>query len=174
MKRKLIAIFIIVEIFLISSINIISYAIEYNEDEIVFFKSIELKNYLVKRYDTNKDGELSAKEMGEINQIYFTTENISDLTGMEYAINLQTFEFNNIYGYIDKDINLSALTDLQNLKELNLNFVGITNMEDLYKLTNLTKLRRTPAGRASPSYRSLCIPSCRIRLHPLPGRRPVL
>lgn len=141
MKKRIIAIFIIIEILITISLNVIACAISNDADEIVFFKDRTFKNYLLQSYDKNKDGEISVNEMKNVYQIYLTNVRISDFTGIEYATNLKSLYMNDSYGGSNNmTVTLKGLIDLPNLTKLHLNYVEINDIENLYKLTNLTDL----------------------------------
>ena len=134
MKNKIIAILIIMELLLILSFNLISYGLTNDENEIVIFKDMNLKENLLE-YDDNNDGELSVNEMKQIQKLYLQNKNITDLTGLEYATDLQV-----LYLYSNNISDISVLANLINLTELNLSKNNISNISALSNLTNLTEL----------------------------------
>ena len=156
MKSKIIAIFIILEMILMLSLNLTSSALTNDENEIITFKDENLKNGLLE-YDENNDGELSITEMENIKKLYLQDSNIIDLTGLEYATNLQVLNLfsNNISDiralsnltnltdlslYKNNISDISALANLKNLTDLNLGINSINDINALSNLTNLTDL----------------------------------
>ena len=134
MRNKIIAIFVIMELILMLSFNLISYGLTNDENEIVIFKDENLKENLLK-YDDNNDGELSVNEMKQIQKLYLQNKNITDLTGLEYATNLQE-----LYLYSNNISNISVLSNLTNLTKLSLRENNISDISALTNLTNLTEL----------------------------------
>lgn len=146
MNKKIISILSIIEILLIMSSNIISYANSVEDEEVAYFGNPHLKQLLVDEYDKNKDGELSLTEMKEIKELSFgSSQYITDFTGLEYATNLEYFSYvHKSYSYTDTTyptININSLTKLHNLKTLYLEHAEISNIEDLYNITSLTNLK---------------------------------
>ena len=137
MKEKIVSGLIIMMIIFMSSFNVVSYALENNEDEIVFFKDPNFKEYLM-QYDQNNDGELSAKEMESIEEIWLGDQSISNLQGIEYAVNLKSFTWTNDEVYANK--NITALSGLTSLTYLNLSDNNISDISVLSDLTSLTVL----------------------------------
>lgn len=115
------------------------------DDEVVI-NDPNLKAALMREsyYDSDKgstvsfgdDGYISVSEMERLTNlsIYDNVE-ISDLTGLEYAVNLNNLSFG--------DSDLSGLTDLSPLKDLtrlgslDIRGANITDISDLAKLTNI-------------------------------------
>lgn len=82
------------------------------------------------KIDTNDNGEIEIQEVLPIKSILLDSSNISDLTGIEYFINLEALlsRFNSL-----TTINLSTLTQLKNLS------VGHNQITSL-NLSNLSQL----------------------------------
>ena len=105
-------------------------------DTIVDFPDENLKTSLIEYgYDTNGDGELSKNEMKKVTELYASEYSFSDLTGLEYAVNLETFYAG---AGIIKD--LSPLANLKKLHILNLQDNMITDISVICNLMNLMEL----------------------------------
>ena len=105
-------------------------------EENVIFKDNTLKNKLVEAgYDTNGDNELSKTEMEAITSLSLSSSEITDITGLENAINLTSLNLwnNNVS-------NITALKDLTQLTYLDLFENNVTDISALRNLTNLTSL----------------------------------
>ena len=106
------------------------------DDEIVTFNDANLKSLLIsKGYDFNGDGELSKSEMEKMINFPGGYSTFSDLTGLEYAINLETLYLAN-----QNITDISPLSSLTNLGYLNLCNNNITDISPLSSLTNLKRL----------------------------------
>ena len=125
MKSKIIAIFVIMELILMLSFNLISYGLTNDENEIVIFKDMNLKKGLLE-YDNNRDGELSIQEMENINELYLGERNITDLTGLEHATNLKILDL-----YTNNIMDINVLSNLTNLTDLDLSSNAISNIDVL-------------------------------------------
>jgi Leucine-rich repeat (LRR) protein len=80
-------------------------------------------------------GDITAADMATLTSLTAQSDSISDLTGLEYAVNLDTL--NLIYNQISDVTSLQYLTSLT---YLNLNHNQISDLTPLQYLTNLTKL----------------------------------
>ncbi len=131
MKTKKVKLLVVLVMILLSMIVFNSNTVNATGDEIVNIKDNKLKTELL-TYDTNKDGELSESEMQNITYLYADSKGITDLTGLEYARNLEDILLgdNNI-------TDISALSELTSLERLYLNNNNITNISALSKLTAL-------------------------------------
>ena len=120
-----------------------------SDDEIVNFKDENLKSAILEDagndYDINKDGELSIEEMKKIDNLgYLAGKGITDLTGLEYAINVEYIDLSNFE--IEEGAELNNITDISPLKNLTkltflqLNGNGIEDISALSDLTNLENL----------------------------------
>ena len=98
----------------------------------VYFGDEKLEAALMD-WDTNGDGYLTEAEMASVTYLYTSTGTISDLTGLEYAVNLQRFSI----GYNDIE-DISVLGSLTKL--ISVGLVGnskLKNIEPLFRLKNL-------------------------------------
>ena len=83
----------------------------------VVFTDEKLKNAIIDLgHDANGDGELSQNEMESITELVFGSRGITDLNGLEYAINLKTL---NIDGN-----SITDLTPILNLDKLVNKYIG--------------------------------------------------
>ena len=78
---------------------------------------------------------ITADDMATLDDFRVGNSNISDLTGLEYAINLEGL---GIWNHSISDI--SVLSDLTDLKSLDLSFNRIKDISPLSSLTNLIAL----------------------------------
>ena len=82
------------------------------------------------------EGALSCEDLESLREFDATFASISDLEGLQYAVNLSVLELN------DNDIDeLSPIKSLTNLTFLDLNRNAIRNLSPLENLTGLTSLR---------------------------------
>lgn len=111
--------------------------------------------YVANQYDKNKDGALSAEEITNATEMNITSENISDLTGIEYLTELKyldcryteltSFDISKNTALIELDCEDAALTSLDvskntALKRLYCDDNQLTSL-DLSNNTALTELR---------------------------------
>lgn len=104
------------------------------DEDIVNIKDSKLKAELLS-YDTNKDGELSKNEMQNITYLYIDNKGITDLTGLEHAINLENLSLDN-----NNITDISALANLRALKYLTIIDTDISDISALKNLTSLESL----------------------------------
>ncbi len=91
------------------------------------------------------NGPLTNSDLERLTDLIAIEENIEDLTGLEFAINLTTLDLGNVDepGPGDNKIrSLFPLKNLTNLTDLNLsgNFINDSDLRPLSRLTKLTKL----------------------------------
>jgi C1A family cysteine protease len=100
-------------------------------NDIVTFKDINLEK-VIREELYKPTGNITAVEMRTIVNLYARSRNIVDLSGLEYALNLQSLdlEFNNIES-------LEPLVALENLTGL---YISYNKLEDIVPLKNLKKL----------------------------------
>ncbi len=105
------------------------------DDLAVVFKDDNLKQAMIDEdVDTNSDGVITRGEMRTMpKELYLSTCDIKDLTGIEYAVNLTTLD---LYGNDIADI--TTLSGLSKLKELNL---GENKISDITPLQSLVSLK---------------------------------
>ena len=78
---------------------------------------------------------ITRAEMETLAELYAYDRKITDLRGIEFAINLTE-----LYLWFNNISDISPLASLTNLTELDLNFNDITDISPLSSLTNLTRL----------------------------------
>ncbi|MFL0246865.1 S8 family serine peptidase [Candidatus Clostridium stratigraminis] len=130
-----------------------------DDDTTVTFKDDNLKSALINAgVDTNQDNIITRGEMRVLTQsLSLSSSNITDVTGMEYAVNLVDFDLsdNNIADasplsklttlqslnlWKNKLTDVSQLSGLKNLRALYLDENNINNLSVFANLTNLTDL----------------------------------
>lgn len=111
-------------------------------DNVIVFPDKNLENKLI---DFDQDGYITKEELAEKEYLYFANSGISDLTGLEWAVNL-------------KDIDLSGNTELKNVDALfgleNLSYINLQNtgvsMADRWELADVNTTREICKGEMSP------------------------
>lgn len=130
--------------------NILTDAEVYSSpDDEVVIKDETLRNILINKYYYDEDlgrnvyfsedGYISVKEMESLTELsIYGNVSISDLTGLEYAVNLEILEFNGIdlHGLTS----IEPLRGLSKMRRLSLNETGLTDISALEGLTNLESL----------------------------------
>lgn len=106
--------------------------IESDDKTEVIFKDSNLKNELLKNYDIDEDTKITKADMINIGKLYLEGCKISDLTGLEYATNCIYLSF-----YNNNISNISVLSKLPKLIEVNL---GSNNVSDISPLMNLSNI----------------------------------
>ena len=101
------------------------------DSEIVEISDPELKNALLS-YDTDQDGELSKAELRQMGSFLASNTGITDLTGLEYAVNLYSLDVSN-----NQLTTVDQLEKLKNLTYLNLQNNKISQIPDLSGLQKL-------------------------------------
>ena len=96
------------------------------------FEDSNLKDYMIKNYDADADGEITEYDMNQITEINID-ESLTSIKGLEYLKNVETIRLYNCC----RDI--SPLTNLENLKTLYLGGTDI-NVEQLGDFPNLENL----------------------------------
>ncbi len=129
-----------------------------NTEEVVNIPDKVLYSIIASECDNNEDGIITKAEMETVTRIWSYKDGISDLTGLEYAVNL--YELNlrgdntitNIESlaglekldYVDLDNNqisdISPLANLVNLKNLSLSNNQISDISVLSNLKNLRSI----------------------------------
>ena len=104
------------------------------EDAIVFQDS-NLEAKLLNTWDgidENKDGYISKSEMLKLKNLYISDSNITDLSGLEYAENLERIILRG-----NKELkDVHVLSELENLKYIDLRGTGVST-DDKWKLANI-------------------------------------
>ena len=103
------------------------------------------------------EGDITKTDMEKLVDLNASNLGIIDLTGLEYAVNLEDLNLNNnqisdisalagltsleeLWLYNNEIIDISALENLENLVELFLHYNNISNIKPLDKLVNLERL----------------------------------
>ncbi len=81
------------------------------------------------------EGEITVEDMSRLTSGYFNYKFISDLTGLEYAVNLTTLDLST-----NSVSDITPLSGLTNLTDLNLAMNNISDITPLLELTNLVEL----------------------------------
>lgn len=106
--------------------------------DIVEIRDENLKRVICDKVDGNGDRQISKTEMESLTELYLSNygfENgIIDLSGIEWAVNLEELYIDSFYGGIKA---ISAIGSLVNLKKLT---IGDSNIVDISVLSNLQNL----------------------------------
>lgn len=102
------------------------------------FPDAVFRNYVKEKFDTDKNGVLSAEEIGKVGQISLYKQNVSSLQGVEYFTSLY-----DLYCVMGKG-NLTAL-DLSKNTELEYLYCYDNQLESL-DISNCTKLKKICGG----------------------------
>ena len=104
---------------------------------IVNIPDTELRSLVINRLNKNEEDDITENDMLQISGRFdITSNNISDLTGLEYATNITQMRIN------ENDItNISPLSTLTNLIELAIVKNEVSDLTPLSALTNLTELQ---------------------------------
>ena len=100
--------------------------------ESVTIPDAALKTYLLSNFDQDGDGELSVSEMKKVYNIICENAGITDLTGLEYAVNLSWLNLKN-----NQITDLSPIRSLTSLSGLDVSGNNLTEIPDLRALVNL-------------------------------------
>lgn len=120
-----------------------------DSDQEVVVKDPVLRGCMLKAgWDENSDGKITRGEMEKQWMLFSDEGGISDLTGLEYAVNLTNLTLQSSSGITD----LTPLTGLKKLSNLNLAGCGAVDLTPLAGLTNISylNLSGTPATALSP------------------------
>jgi len=128
---------------LIGGTAIYSTPVAYAEEGI-YFPDANLKRALIANgVDANKDGQITKEEMAlradpnhigtGLDKLRLNGYNITDLTGIEYAVNVRSLELHSNP--------LTNLSPLREMKQLELITLAETNVTDLSPLTGMTNMR---------------------------------
>lgn len=131
MKTKNLKMVIVFAVILLAIVVFSTNTVNATTDEIVNIKDSKLKAELL-TYDTNKDGELSKSEMESIMELELESKGITDLSGLENAVNLTNLSLSNN--------NISNISALSNLTKLQFLYLSNCNITDITALTNITNL----------------------------------
>ena len=109
-----------------------------DKDKIINFKDEKFKDSIIDKVDKNGDGEISIGEMQELTYLSTTyVSEVTDISEIKYAINLKKLD---IYGGKNNISDISVLSNLKSLEELDLSENNISDISILSGLTNLKKL----------------------------------
>lgn len=120
---------------------------EYDESEEVIFNDENLKNYFLNstypKYDKNNDGKISVEEMKDVT-IVNISNNVTDITGLEYATNLKEI---NLYPYNNvENIDLSPIYNLSKIEKIGCSGKFLYSIENFDFLNNKTSLKELAIG----------------------------
>jgi uncharacterized protein YjdB/Leucine-rich repeat (LRR) protein len=120
-----------------TTVSFTIYATNADDNTPVNIHDDNLKQALIDNgVDRNNDGIITRGEMRILpKELYIGVSNITDLTGIEYAKNLQALSL-----YNNSINDLSPLSQLTQLQALDLSQNNISNISNLSRLTNLTEL----------------------------------
>ena len=104
-----------------------------NQEKVIEIPDDSLKTAISNKVGKSPEG-ITASDMESINSLTLTQKNISDLTGLEYATNLEE-----LYLYYNDIEDIAPLAYLTNLQDLRLND---NRIEDIGPLSVLSELKR--------------------------------
>ena len=134
MKKKWVAFLLALNIGLT---GITAGAVQYfgAESEVVDIPDEALREAIVDECDHNGDGIITKAEMETLTSLDASYESIVDLTGLEYAVNLEILDLslNDIW-------EITVLSELKKLKFLDLGYNNIWDISALFELKNLEYL----------------------------------
>ncbi|TXC90935.1 LPXTG cell wall anchor domain-containing protein [Metabacillus litoralis] len=102
--------------------------------DVVEFKDETLKDIIKEQLGIDRDPQVS--DMERLDSIYLFEANVSDLTGLEYAVNL--FDFNVFEN--TEVLDLSALKELKNLYSMNITNSQIKDYKILEEMNSIRSL----------------------------------
>lgn len=111
-------------------------------DNVVLISDDRLQQSLrTQGFDKDSNGLFTKEELAQIEYLYLNNSSISDLTGLEWAVNLQS-----IYLSGSKDLkNIDALFELENLEYIDLSSTGVS-MEDRMAIADIQTERNVNKG----------------------------
>ena len=108
---------------------------EKSSDEVISFKDANLKQALL-RYDSNGDGNITKGELAAVTYLYLDEKNISNLSGIEYAVNAK--ELFMAHNPNLQDIRpLFKLTKLQSINAFDCDILDISGIENMKSLVTV-------------------------------------
>ena len=110
-----------------------------DEYEKIEFKDEAFREYLINSYDNydfDHDKEITKLDMENLEELNIFDENIKDISGIEYAVNLRILRIYNTSGITD----LTPLIKLKKLEEIQLPYNFNDNWEILSKIEKLKKI----------------------------------
>ena len=117
----------------------------------LYIPDVNLRNYLLTNYDDDGDGVISAVEAANVTLVNCSGQGVSDLTGLESCLNLQTLDCSN--NSITR-ISLPSLTKLQTLRIYG-NPVNYIDISYCTALTYFYVMDSSTNALATPGYISL-------------------
>lgn len=111
-------------------------------DNVVIISDDRLQQSLrTQGFDKDSNGLFTKEELAQIEYLYLHNSSISDLTGLEWAVNLQSIYLNG-----SKDLtNIDALFELENLEYIDLSGTGVS-MEDRMAIADIQTERNVNKG----------------------------
>lgn len=109
----------------------------------------ELSNKIENHEDDKLTIQMTQENIDSVISLSLS-DNISNIEGIEYFSNLESFYVSNYIGNDDDIIDLTPLSNLTELKKLSINYVTIRDINVLQNLSNLTSLtlKRTAINSA--------------------------
>ncbi|WP_418750782.1 leucine-rich repeat domain-containing protein [Frisingicoccus sp.] len=134
-------------------------------EDVIEFKDEKLLAALLEECDANSDGFITKEELGAATSLRLDSADITDISGLEYAVNVTRLTLVN-------NKNLADISALSNLTNLELLHIGNTAISDISALSNLTNLKELVVGITSVSDISV-IPNLKNLTYLDLGRTPV-
>lgn len=134
-KTKAFVALLLTFLILLSSNGMFVFAYDPSNAPITFKDSKLYDALILSGVDVNEDAIITEDEMANQYSLYLGGSEISDLSGLEYAVNLVDLNLSS-----NSITDISPLSSLTNLASLELYFNEIVNVSPLSTLTNLTYL----------------------------------
>lgn len=99
--------------------------------DIVTFGDAEFATYIGGVLEVDADA-ITVEDMSRLINVNYQSKNLSDLTGLEYAVNLTNLNLKN-----NNVSDLSPIRDLENLKTISLESNNVSDLSPIRNLTNL-------------------------------------
>ena len=137
---------------------------------VVQIPDLNLRAAIAEELGKSSNAPITVGEMEGLEELYIRNRDIRDLTGLQFAINLNRLDldFNEIS-------DLSPLASLINLRELRINDSLVSDISPLRNLTNLTRLwlRRSLVSDLSPIAGLINLRSVSLRGNPITDISPL-
>ena len=132
-------------------------------DEVVTFSDPNLKAAIIKHLGKSEE-QIHKSELEGLTYIYAPLKSISDLSGLEYCINVIELSL-----LINQISDISPLSNLTSLTELNLSMNQIGDISPLSNLTSLTELNLSinQINDISPLYNLTSLTVVCLKLNPV-------
>ncbi|AFQ45904.1 cell wall-binding repeat-containing protein [Desulfosporosinus meridiei] len=113
----------------------ITLTLKVSEDAKITFTDSELHSAVRRKLHKSSSESIYKSDVLDITSLNFRNDDITDLTGLEYFVNLKTLDVGN-----NQLTKIAALGKLKNLRTLKLNDNGLKDVSALKTLTSLTYL----------------------------------